>query len=456
MGTSYNPKIVTDGLVLNLDPANVKSYPANQDPFVNNVSLMLSMDGANNSTTFTDSSQNALAATRFGTPVISTTQSKFGGSSAYFNGTSDYITYSSATLFDFSGDFTIEGFWYFSQINQDQGFTILFCGIELDRIQLATVSGGIELYWGGLLISYSIASSSFLNTWTHVAVTRSGTAVKLWINGVNVASATKATAIDVSGLSLAKQLNNGIYNGYFNGYIDEFRVTKGICRYTSTFTPPTAPFSLPGRLTDLTKNKSIGTFISGPTYNASNGGSVVLAGSTALDYITIPDSELWTLSSTDFSIFIWANLSTLTQVPSNRANSWPQAAFISQDPGGGLQNKWIFSYDTYVNQMVFHANSTSGGGPEIRTGTVTISANQWYSFGITRIGTTYIFYLNGVSVGSSVSSYTIPNSTAALNIGYGESTSSLSAKISNVLFYRKGLTSNEVLQNYNATKGRFG
>jgi hypothetical protein len=254
MGTSYNPKIVTDGLVLNLDPANVKSYPAGQDPFVNNVSLMLSMDGANNSTTFTDSSQNALTANRFGTPVISTAQSKFGGSSAYFNGTSDYITFSSATLFDFSGDFTIEGFWYFSQINQDQGFTILFCGIELDRIQLATVSGGIELYWGGLLLSYSIASSSFLNTWTHIAVTRSGTAVKLWINGVNVTSATKETAIDVSGISLAKQLNNGIYNGYFNGYIDEFRVTKGICRYTSTFTPPTAPLSLPGVITDLTKN----------------------------------------------------------------------------------------------------------------------------------------------------------------------------------------------------------
>ena len=208
------------------------------------VSLLLHMDGTNGSTTFTDSGPNALAVTAFGNAQISTTQSQYGGASGYFDGTGDYITYSSASLFDFSEDFTIEGWWNFTQINQYQGFTILFCGIELDRIQLATVSGAVELYWGGPLISYSIASSGFLNTWTHFAVTRSGTAVKLWINGLNVASATKTTTIDVSGISLSSQLNNGGYHGYFNGYVDEFRVTKGVARYTSTFTP-TGPFPNP-------------------------------------------------------------------------------------------------------------------------------------------------------------------------------------------------------------------
>ena len=211
---------------------------------IDNVSLLLHMDGANNSTTFTDSGPNALAVTAVGDAKISTAQSKYGGASAYFDGNGDYLTIASASLFDFSADFTIEGWWNFTQINQYQGYSILFCGIELDRIQLTTVSGAIEVYMYGFLLSYTIASSSFVNTWTHFAVTRSGSTVKLWINGVNVASATRSTAIDVSGISIASQRNNGGYFGYFNGHVDDFRVKKGTCQYTTTFTP-TGPFSNP-------------------------------------------------------------------------------------------------------------------------------------------------------------------------------------------------------------------
>ena len=441
MGTSYNPKIVTDGLVFNLDPANVKSYPAKQDPFVNNVSLMLAMDGANNSTTFTDSSQNALAATRFGTPVISTTQSKFGGSSAYFNGTSDYITYSSATLFDFSGDFTIEGFWYFSQINQDQGFTILFCGIELDRIQLATVSGGIELYWGGLLISYSIASSSFLNTWTHVAVTRSGTAVKLWINGVNVASATKATAIDVSGLSLAKQLNNGIYNGYFNGYIDEFRVTKGICRYTSTFTPPTAPFSLPGKVNDLTKNRSIATLTNGPTYS---GGSLVFDGTN--DYITIPASTAIDVS-TNTTFEIWIKPSSAIN---NTGQSNLDVSFMRKQTSGAGFVLEVYGSTGSNKQLAFWVNYPSGAAI-----TYTLNANTWYQIVGTYNGSVCNLYVNGNLVATSSFSSSGQATSTPVDIGYFSNSRYFNGSISMSKIYNKALTVAEVFQNYNATKGRF-
>ena len=455
MGTSYNPKIVTDGLVFNLDPANVKSYPANQDPYVNNVSLMLSMDGANNSTTFIDSSQNALAATRFGTPVISTTQSKFGGSSAYFNGTSDYITYSSATLFDFSGDFTIEGFWYFSQINQNQGFTILFCGIELDRIQLATVSGGIELYWGGLLISYSIASSSFLNTWTHVAVTRSGTAVKLWINGVNVASATKATAIDVSGLSLAKQLNNGIYNGYFNGYIDEFRVTKGICRYTSTFTPPTQPLSLPGVVTDLTKNK-ISSTLTNTTFTSSNGGLLTYNGSSST---TVGSSVITGVS--EFTVMVWFNSSSIVNYKNvldfnynfNGAGSSNTGPRLEMSSAGDLL--WVFSGSSTNSATV---NSY------IAAKSSSLQTNTWYCAVVTRDNSLNVkAYLNGLDSGNSVIQAGSNNSAfigsfnkITTGVGcYPYSDRYLSGYVSIILAYNRALTAAEVLQNYNATKGRF-
>jgi hypothetical protein len=67
------------------------------------------MDGADNSTTFTDSSPTAHTVTRSGDAKISTTQSQFGGASAYFDGTGDYLTVANSEAFNFgSGDFTID------------------------------------------------------------------------------------------------------------------------------------------------------------------------------------------------------------------------------------------------------------------------------------------------------------------------------------------------------------
>lgn len=450
MGTSYNPKIVTDGLVLNLDPANVKSYPANQDPFVNNVSLMLAMDGANNSTTFTDSSQNALAATRFGTPVISTTQSKFGGSSAYFNGTSDYITYSSATLFDFSGDFTVEGWWYFLQVNQVQGYSIMHCTIELDKCQLATVGGAIQFYWNGsLLINYAYTVANLLNTWTHVAITRSGSTITMWLNGVNVASATSSASIDVSGLSLGKQLNNGIYNGYFNGYIDDFRVTKA-ARYTASFTPPVAPFSLPGRLTDLTTNKYNSTMVNGLTFDSSNSGSIV-ANTTNKYFTGSINSSVWT---SNISMCAWFKHT-------------------------GYGNLWesIFSANTSASFygspiMTFNGTST-GTRDQIGINNAGVSAsgifldltanhlNKWIYCVITISGTTVTIYAFQDGILSS-NSGTLPYTLTRTSTSYyifrhysGETTQIFQGNIAKIELYNKALTVSEVIQNYNATKGRF-
>ena len=83
----------------------------NGDPFYSAVSLLLPMDGTNGSTAFTDSGPNALTITAVGNTQISTTQSKYGGASGYFDGTGDYLSISPNTAIDLSsGDFTIE-FW---------------------------------------------------------------------------------------------------------------------------------------------------------------------------------------------------------------------------------------------------------------------------------------------------------------------------------------------------------
>jgi len=101
MTVKAGPSIVTDGLVFNLDPANVKSYGAKDDPYRDQVSLLL--DGED----LTDKSKNNFTVTN-NNVVVSSAQVKYGNSSLYFNGSS-FLSIPDSSAFGFgTGDFTIE------------------------------------------------------------------------------------------------------------------------------------------------------------------------------------------------------------------------------------------------------------------------------------------------------------------------------------------------------------
>jgi hypothetical protein len=80
------------------------------------------------------------------------------------------------------------------------------------------------------------------STWYHIAVTRSGTNTKLFVNGSQEGSTYTDSNVYVNGLNRPVLGADGLTIGTspFNGYIDDLRITKGIARYTSNFTPPTA------------------------------------------------------------------------------------------------------------------------------------------------------------------------------------------------------------------------
>ena len=81
-----------------------------------------------------------------------------------------------------------------------------------------------------------------LNTWTHVAVVRSGSTFTVYINGIADGIVTYAGAIPViSGATLFIGTIDPSVN-WLNGYIDELRFSNGIARWTANFTPPTAPY----------------------------------------------------------------------------------------------------------------------------------------------------------------------------------------------------------------------
>jgi hypothetical protein len=81
------------------------------------------------------------------------------------------------------------------------------------------------------------------NTWYHVAVSRYAGNTRLFVNGVQDGSTYSDST---NYLAVANRPVIGVGGGlaafFFNGYIDDLRITKGIARYTSNFTPPTTAF----------------------------------------------------------------------------------------------------------------------------------------------------------------------------------------------------------------------
>jgi len=218
-------------------------WPTTGDPYWNDVSLLLHMDGSNGSTTFTDSSSNALTVTASGDAQISTAQSKFGGAAGYFDGTGDYVTVTHSSVLDLgSGDFTVEMWIYPADLNYRfmLGATVNSSGYLMLAINPITSGqiwmGGSGTTWPLQFSGHSLST----NTWAHLAITRSGSTNRLFIDGTQVGSSiTDSTSWSADSAGMLVGFQSG--GSSWNGYIDDLRITKS-CRYTANFTPATAAF----------------------------------------------------------------------------------------------------------------------------------------------------------------------------------------------------------------------
>lgn len=222
------------------------------DIYYDNVVLLLHCDGTDGSTTFTDDSPSQKTVTAYGDAHIETDQSKFGGASAYFDGSGDYLSAGTSTDYDFgSGDMTIELWFRSTAVNDSTTF--------LSREWVgAPWSGGFTFqmrgdYNGGMRVwmaDYATGSPLMTGTttthgdgqWHHAAWTKEGNVHRLFLDGVLEATATTSAAFS----AVSKNINIGsdqTFGGrYFPGYLDDIRITKGVARYTSNFTPPTEAF----------------------------------------------------------------------------------------------------------------------------------------------------------------------------------------------------------------------
>ena len=272
------------------------------DSHFSQVSALLHFDGANGATTTTDVKGNTV--TRNGTPTISTTQSKFGGSSAVFTATQSFEVAAGAGLQMGAGDFTVEGWIRPNGVTGIQDFLNTFASSASDSGFVFQTNGtaivGI-VYIGASGVSATSASGVIAaNTWHHVALVRSGINLYVFVAGVLVASV--ATLGTSSMNAVAQALNIGAEGAVgtssgMAGYIDEVRVTKGYARYTANFTPPTAQFpDAIGSVSGIVKDSS-GTPVARTlrAYRRDTGalvGSAVSDGSTgaySFDFTTLDE-----------------------------------------------------------------------------------------------------------------------------------------------------------------------
>ena len=218
--------------------------------------LLAHMDGTDDAQVFTDSGAGANCPhtmTPEGNVKTEDTQKKFGATSAYFDGTGDYITLADSADWAFgSGNFTID-MWInpsAAQDNYDALYTQYIDGMNNILFDWG-VSGKLR-FRTRLAEAYSAYYSLTDNqtwttgTWYHVAVVRSGTSLYIFKDGVSQ-SLTETTAIGANTLpDLAADLCIGgrqDNNYYFTGHIDELHISKGTARWTANFTPPTEAYS---------------------------------------------------------------------------------------------------------------------------------------------------------------------------------------------------------------------
>lgn len=407
-----------------------------------------------------------------GNATASTTQKKFGTHSLSLDGSGDYLNSANSDDFRFgNGDFTIE-FWLYSNVAwSSQPTSASICGQKLNDSSSGWVlyrDGGYPTKINariGLQNNFPTGSTPTQGVWEHWALVRNGTSLKWYKNGVQDASTTSSVNVnDTTGRFLIG-LADTWANSYLNGYIDELRISKGIARYTSNFTPQTQPFNVAYVPTNVNVEvngiyrsysgvnrqiKQVGRSYNGVNRTVfSSGGidqntllmlhaddftdsslnnwgyesntltldtSVKKFGNSSFKCnggkLIFPANDIWTLSTTDYTIDFWMNMDYVV-------GDFTNFMGVRDD------TKTCWYVGVYYGKLIAGVKNTTGQWqPEILD-IATLQADTWYHIAITRSGPNWKIYLNGQLVYSTTSGATIYNTNLSkkLTIGSAFSTS---------------------------------
>jgi hypothetical protein len=364
------------------------------------------------------------------TPTAITTQSVTPAShSVYFDGAGDYLSVASnAAIVVGSSDFTIEAWVYLAApapwtgyifgkraIASSLGIIVGFEGASVPRLLVSVDNTN----WN---VNINSSISVIQQTWTHIAVTRSGNTWRLFVNGQQGATATVAGTVVDSGANLTIGANAANGTSVFPaGYISNFRLVKGTALYTAAFTPLTTALTAVANTSLLTcqsptlidnstnafsitangdarpviNNPFTNTIVNTPVTQIATPSSYGVYFDGTGDFLNTPSNVALSLDNSSFTIEFWFNAST--SQPTTRTILIGSDVAYAANFWSIQLNNTTPSIVNKINFWVFNINSSAS----VITGSTTIIPNTWYHVALVRNSNTFTLYLNGVSDGTA-------------------------------------------------------
>jgi hypothetical protein len=391
---------------------------------------------------FIDNSSNAYAITTSGSPAINNSFDPFDGLySWYFDGTGDYVAVNHSSAINIlSGNFTVEC-WFNSEVasgirplmaqwNQASGSEGWILRLESNNTVTFFHAGATP----GLTATLTSSSAVNMGTWNHVAVTRNGSALTMWLNGVSVATATSSTT--KAYLSI-----NTTFGTYFTsagavpatstvlykGWISNARILKGVSLYNSAFTPSTAPLITTPNTGLLVAQSNTMDDISGNSLNITRFGDTrvdpftpfsntvsvtntttagALLGGTAYfdgtgDFLSVPANDAFIpVANEDFTIDFWWRPTSIASVMAVLSSGWGTITY----------GAFVVYFDNTNSRLVLYASSANAAWDIANAAIIAsnVKPNVWYHIAISRRAGSLRLFSNGVLT------TTIASSTAGM------------------------------------------
>lgn len=402
--------------------------PSGIDPYWDDVVLLLKGDGANGSTSIIDSSPLNNPITVLGDARISTTASKFGGSSLVFDGNGDFLDVPKDGVWFASFDFTVELWYQFTSLSGIHDFVSCWNSKSGDFAFL-WMDGGFD-YWyvtsGPDHVSAAFAPA--LGVWYHIALVKRGTSVRFFVDGEMKGSVATVPNIGVS--SLANIRVAGLYAPArsCSGYVDELRITKGIARYLSNFPQPVEPFPTKGHTlpnTDegdpywtnvvLLMHMNDGTFVDETGKTTVNYGATLSSTDSKFgdghaefngsgNWISVPSNSDLVLGASDYTVEFFQKMQGVTPTACWRGvlsignGHKTNGAVTIYIPASSANTISVISSKNYIMRDI----------------ATTLNDGQWRHIALTRKSDTLRLFVDGQLLSTKTQSNSIPHDTIAI------------------------------------------
>lgn len=223
-------------------------FGAYDDPTTGHFSQVTGLyhfDGTNGSSTMTDSSTAGNNGTATNGAVLSTTSPKYGTASVLLvRASSQYVDLgNNANTQLGAGDYTFEGWFKVTSLASVLGANMILFGKSPGgttdfACYISNTNSLILMHNNSPVVNPGVACITSAGTWYHLAFTRLGTTCTIWFNGVSQGTGTSAYNINSAGNTFKIGYDNSAGATWaLGGNVDDFRITKGYCRYTATFVP---------------------------------------------------------------------------------------------------------------------------------------------------------------------------------------------------------------------------